>query len=323
MSETQANSGADTRRAQLVVSKLPSGAVAVVPTDFDQVWRLASMFASSGEMVPPTYRDNPNACAMAIMWGMELGITPVQSLQGIAVINGRPGVWGDLQLAICKAHPDFEDVLDEVILDVETPIGYRVTATRRGKAPVVREFTIHDAKKARLTEKNGTPWQTYPIRMCFNRARSWALRDQYADALRGIASAEEMRDVIDGDAVELVREKKPAEPARQQVPMPTARAPMEALSPPEENPLAALDTLLARQREPVPAEGAAPADDDKGPQEVIGGDLVAITAGQRAVFDALLEAKGMTGADFVDGFGDYVHGLNYNSAIAWLQAVSK
>ena len=47
------------------------------------------------------------------------------------------------------------------------------------------------------TGRNGapTPWVTYPDRMLQMRARGFALRDVFADALRGVITAEEAQDI--------------------------------------------------------------------------------------------------------------------------------
>ncbi len=50
-----------------------------------------------------------------------------------------------------------------------------------------------DAKKAGLWGKAG-PWSQYPKRMLQMRARSFALRDKFADALSGLIMAEEAQD---------------------------------------------------------------------------------------------------------------------------------
>ena len=40
---------------------------------------------------------------IAIMHGLEVGLSPLSALQRIAVINGRPTIWGDGALALVKA----------------------------------------------------------------------------------------------------------------------------------------------------------------------------------------------------------------------------
>jgi len=57
--------------------------------------------------------------------------------------------------------------------------------------PIARRFSMAMAEEAGLAQKEG-PWQTYPRRMLMMRARSWALRDGFADVLRGLSIREEV-----------------------------------------------------------------------------------------------------------------------------------
>lgn len=156
--------------------------------DMDQAYRLAKAMAQSG-MVPKIYNGNPEACFVGILAGAEVGLAPMQSLQSIAVINGNPSLWGDGALALIQASGLLEDI-------EETDDGEAATCRlvrKDKKTPIVRTFSMADAKKAGLAGKQG-PWQQYPSRMRQMRARSWAMRDGFADVLKGLHIAEEVRD---------------------------------------------------------------------------------------------------------------------------------
>ena len=162
--------------------------VAIIPQTFDDCYRMGKLLAISG-LVPKDYKDKPEACTVAIMQGLEVGLSPMAALQSIAVINGRPSIWGDGALAIIRASGLLEKF-------DETDDGKIATCTvkRRGEEPIVRTFSIEDSEKANLANKDG-PWKTYPRRMRQMRARSWALRDGFADILKGLQVAEEQGDV--------------------------------------------------------------------------------------------------------------------------------
>ncbi len=66
--------------------------------------------------------------------------------------------------------------------------------TRRGEAPQRRTFSVADAKRAGLWGKSG-PWTQYPDRMLQLRARGFAIRDVFPDALRGVMTREEAEDM--------------------------------------------------------------------------------------------------------------------------------
>lgn len=168
--------------------KLNSGLI-VQPQTMGELTEYARMVASSG-MVPKDYIGNPGAVLVAWQLGAELGLSPMASLANISVINGRPAVWGDAGLAIVRTHAEFEDISE--IVDEHGMA--TCTIKRKGRSPVVQSFSVEDAKRAGLYGKSG-PWQQYTRRMLQMRARWFAMRDAFPDALRGISSAEENEDV--------------------------------------------------------------------------------------------------------------------------------
>ena len=160
------------------------------PKNLSEAMQLANILADS-TIVPKDFIGKPGNVLIACQWGMELGLAPLQAMQSIAVINGRPAIWGDAMLALVQASGKLEDISEEITEDGETAT---CTIRRRGKPePVKRSFTMAEAKRAGLAGKQG-PWQQYPRRMLQLRARGFALRDAFADVLRGVAIAEEARD---------------------------------------------------------------------------------------------------------------------------------
>ena len=159
---------------------------------FDDAFRFAKMVAAS-EFAPKDFKGKPESCLLAIQHGSEVGLSPMQSLQSIAVINGRPTIWGDAALALVQASPVCEYV-NEYIEGQGDNLTAVCEAKRRGyPAPTVSRFSMADAKRAGLAGKSG-PWSQYPERMLQLRARGFALRNAFADALRGLITAEEAQD---------------------------------------------------------------------------------------------------------------------------------
>ena len=142
----------------------------------------------------PRGMDTQQKILIAIQMGAEIGLSPMAALQNIAVINGRPTVWGDAVPAVCSSL--VEDYKDEMFGSMGSDDwGCRVTLKRKGRAePISRSFTIADAKKAGLWGKQG-PWAQYPNRMLLMRARTFAYRDACPDAMRGLLTAEEAVDL--------------------------------------------------------------------------------------------------------------------------------
>ncbi|TCZ54599.1 recombinase family protein [Roseicella aquatilis] len=176
---------------------LLSRGVLHTPSTLADLMRLAETLAQSS-MVPKDYRGRAADILAAVLWGQEVGLGPLQALQGIAVVNGRPAIWGDAALALVRAHPACLAIREGVAGEGEEQHGW-CEVERRGQPPVRRTFSVADAKRARLWGKTGpngpTPWVTYPQRMLMLRARGFAIRDAFADALRGVITAEEAADM--------------------------------------------------------------------------------------------------------------------------------
>ena len=73
-----------------------------------------STMVSKTEFAPKDFRGKPEACLLAIQHGSEIGLSPMQSLQSIAVVNGRPTIYGDAALAVCLASVVCEWVTESV-----------------------------------------------------------------------------------------------------------------------------------------------------------------------------------------------------------------
>lgn len=174
----------------------------LAPRSLDEAFRLADMLADS-DMVPKDYKGKPGNIIVAMQWGFEVGLKPLQALQNIAVINGRPSMWGDAVMALVRSSP-----LCEYVLETTDEAGTAVCKVKRkGEPEQARTFSDADAKKAGLSGKQG-PWTTAPGRMKQMRARSFALRDVFADVLKGMDIAEVVVDYTDLAALPDTEAKK-------------------------------------------------------------------------------------------------------------------
>jgi hypothetical protein len=152
-------------------------------------------YIAKSEMVPKDYRGKPADIVIAMQMGIELGFSPLQALQAIAVIGGRPAVWGDGIPALIIPHRECEQFDEQEPEGVDPTKWVAVcTITRRGKNPVVRTFSTEDAKKAGLWGKTG-PWTTHPKRMLQLKARAFAARDSFPDVLKGVSIAEDVQEI--------------------------------------------------------------------------------------------------------------------------------
>lgn len=176
--------------AQNVTPIKRGGGFNLQPQNMSEAMKMADMLAGSG-MVPKQYTGKPQDTLVAMMMGSELGLNPIQSLQNIAVVNGRPSIYGDALVALVQNHPAFggmEESFDEQSMTATCRVW------RKGGTPHTQTFSKADAEKAGLWGKQG-PWQNYPKRMLQMRARGFALRDRFGDALAGLITAEEAQDI--------------------------------------------------------------------------------------------------------------------------------
>lgn len=201
MSENQEIQGAEKEFNPPVALSSAGGGLAL--TSFDEMWRMAKVMILSGMM--PKGLQKTEAVFVALEMGLEVGLAPMQAVQNIAVINGRPSIWGDAALGLVRGS-GLLDWITEKFVGEYPDGGFAAVciAKRRGEPePIKREFSITDAKMADLWSKQG-PWKQYPKRMLQMRARSWALRDGFTDVLKGLKVAEEAMDtptieMIQGD----------------------------------------------------------------------------------------------------------------------------
>lgn len=173
-----------------VVALKSGGKVAgIVPESVEEVFRLAQAVAKSG--LAPRGMDTAEKLTVAIMTGLEIGLPPMFAINKIAVVNGRPTIWGDAVPALLWGR-GFK--LVETVDGAGDARTAACTVRRPDGEMTERTFSVADAKKAGLWGKAG-PWTQYPDRMLAMRARGFAARDGAADVLGGLYVAEE---IIDG-----------------------------------------------------------------------------------------------------------------------------
>jgi hypothetical protein len=157
---------------------------------FESAWRMSQVMLKAG--FAPSSLKTPEAVTAAMLAGTEIGLTPFQSVQSIAMINGRPSLWGDGLKALVLASPVCEYVKEEFQGE-----GENLTAVCRSKRKGVEyehvtRFSWSDAKRAGLAGKD--TYKSYGPRMIQMRARAFNLRDNFADVIRGVRVMEEEQD---------------------------------------------------------------------------------------------------------------------------------
>lgn len=182
----------------------------LAPQNLDEALKFADYLANS-DIVPKDFQKKPANILVAVQWGMELGLQPMQAMQSIAVINGRPSLWGDAVIALVRSSP-----LCEYVYETDDGETASCRVKRVGEDEQTRTFSMTDAQQAGLKGKQG-PWAQYPKRMRQMRARSFALRDVFPDVLRGMPMAEEVQDIPVERELNQTHARKAEEPKALQV----------------------------------------------------------------------------------------------------------
>lgn len=171
-------------------SNLPVALKGLEIKSLDDATRMARAIIVSG--MAPRGMDKVESVLVAMQAGMEIGFSPMQAVQNIIVINGRPSLGGDAALGLVRASGELE-AYDEKFVGGDAP-SMTITIKRRGMSPISRSFSVLDAKRAGLWGKSG-PWTQYPDRMLRYRALGFALRDTFSDVIKGLGIREEMQDI--------------------------------------------------------------------------------------------------------------------------------
>jgi hypothetical protein len=190
-------SSPDTAIATREAAPIALGSHGVRLQSLEDLYRFA-VAVSKTPFAPKDFKT-PEAIMIACQYGMEVGLTPMQSLQSVAVVNGKPALYGDALVAVVRASGLLEEFEESIDGEGDERVAV-CRVKRRGMKAREARFSVADAKTARLWGKTGrdgqtTPWITYPERMLAMRARGFALRDEFADVLRGLIAYEEAADI--------------------------------------------------------------------------------------------------------------------------------
>jgi hypothetical protein len=154
----------------------------------DEAYRLSQALAMAGVM-PKDLRGKPSDVLAILLYGQEVGLAPMQAIQGIYVVNGRPTLSAQTWLALlrraghrayvpckkCDGAPE-EHVIGRPRADHQYEPDHddrrcRMTIVRGDSGAMHTEkFDLDDAKVAGLAGKD--VWKSHPRRMTLARAVS-------------------------------------------------------------------------------------------------------------------------------------------------------
>jgi hypothetical protein len=134
-------------------------------TDIDQAWRLANALSQSS-LLPDALRNKTADVLTIVLYGQDLGFSPMQAIQAIYVVKGKPQLSAQTWIALTRRAGHRLSVLEHTAETCTVEIVRGDTGETHAET-----FTIADAKTAKLTSADGM-YAKYPKRMLLARAVS-------------------------------------------------------------------------------------------------------------------------------------------------------
>jgi hypothetical protein len=180
-----------------VVAEAPGTEVFASEHNFNLAQRMAKALSESS-IVPDQYRKNIPNCLIALEMANRVGASPMQVMQNLYIIQGRPSWSSTFIIAAINSCKRFSplhfDLTGEKLERKCTAWAIELKTGERLESP---EVSMAMAKAEGWYDKNGSKWKTMPELMLRYRAASFFGRLYAADILLGMQSTEEIGDVID------------------------------------------------------------------------------------------------------------------------------
>lgn len=160
--------------------------VAIEPNNLAEAVDFSERVSKSA-LLSSALRGKPADVLVAILTGRELGLSPMQSIRGIHVIEGKPTMAADLMVAQCVRRPDICKYFTCRVTNAN--LATYVTE-RVGAGVSTLTFTIEQAKTAGLSGKDN--WRKYPDAMLRSRCAAALARMVYPDLLAGVYADDEL-----------------------------------------------------------------------------------------------------------------------------------
>lgn len=150
---------------------------------WDELLSRAEYFAKS-QLIPSALRGKPADVAIILQYGVELGIPPLQALNGIDVVQGKPTVSPQLAIALIRSK------VPKSFIKIETDevkLVSRVTMARdrdHKDEAYTATWDMAKAQKMGLTGKDN--YQKQPATMIEWRATMQAARKVFPDIIKGL-----------------------------------------------------------------------------------------------------------------------------------------
>lgn len=155
------------------------------PRNIDEAIHLAKVLHASRLL--PRGLSTPEAVVATIITGAELGLSPMQAIRSIHIIDGKPTMSSDLMVAMVKRH---EACKFFRLVESSGQVATYETQRAGDPEPTRMSFSIEEAKAAGLASKD--VWKKFAAAMLRARCASSLARTVYPDLVMGIYDPDEV-----------------------------------------------------------------------------------------------------------------------------------
>jgi hypothetical protein len=155
----------------------------------------AQLYANS-TLVPKDFQLNPANCYIVMQMAHRINFDKFMMLQNMYVVHGKPGMSGQLVIALINSSDLFAGQLNFRFEGEGRTRSCTAYATRAITGEVCEVTVDMDIAHAEgWVDKSGSKWQSMPDQMLRYRSASWFGRAYAPERLMGLQSADELEDV--------------------------------------------------------------------------------------------------------------------------------
>ena len=169
------------------------------PTTWAMIQTIALSAKTSAKL--GLFKQEEAEIKMLTAW--ENGLPLTSAFQTVHIINNVPAlspkaIWGKIVIS-----NEFDGYQEERLVDKKGDFfGYRITLKRKNSINATRQFTLEDAKRAKLDTKDN--WVMYAEPMCYWRAQGFVQDVVFPDITLGMVRADALGATVttEGDVIE-------------------------------------------------------------------------------------------------------------------------
>jgi len=179
--------------------------------DLDSAYRLAKNLAIA-DIMPSDLRKKPSDVLAIMLYGQDLGMTPMQSIQGIYVVKGKPQLSSTTWIALARRAGHKVRIIEST----DERCTVEITRADDPEQPHRETYTLDMAARAglcglkdgkaysRSSKGDRLPWEAYTQLMLRNRAVSNAGKFACPEVALGFAIEGDYDYIPDDTVVEVV-----------------------------------------------------------------------------------------------------------------------